>query len=165
VKVGGDRLVEPVKSFGRAYRATPDDDDFECEYDGDPEPGDIVAGSPANAGAFVEADLEGLSIIASVPGQTLMLASSQGDSSFHFYRIDSRAHHLGSFFVEGVGETDGVHYVPVPIGRRYPLGLLVVQNGDAPESSSTDPVNGFEFDGSTQLKYVDFSETLKALRR
>jgi len=56
-------------------------------------------------------------------------------------------------------------YVPVPIGRRYPLGLLVVQNGDAPEPPNTDPVHGFEFDGSTQLKYVDFSETLKALLR
>jgi hypothetical protein len=83
----------------------------------------------------------------------------------HFYRIDSGAHHLRRFFVEGVSETDGVHYVPVPIGRRYPLGLLVVQNGDAPEPPSTDPVNGFEFDGSTQLKCVDFSETLTALRR
>lgn len=64
-----------------------------------------------------------------------------------------------------MGETDGVHYVPVPIGRRYPLGLLVVQNGDAPEPSSTDPVNGFEFDGSTQRKSVDSSETLTALWR
>ena len=81
-------------------------------------------------------------------------------------RIDSRAaNHLGSFFVEGVGETDGVHYLPVPIGRRYPLGLLVVQNGDAPEPSSTDPVNWSEFNGSTQRKYVDFSETLTALWR
>ena len=53
----------------------------------------------------------------------------------------------------------------MPIGRRYPLGLLVMQNGDAPEPPSTDPVNGFEFDGSTQLKYVDFSQTLKALVR
>ena len=40
-----------------------------------------------------------------------------------------------------------------------------VQNGAAPEPSSTDPVNWFEFDGSTQLKYVDFSETLRALVR
>jgi 3-phytase len=81
--------------------------------------------------------------------------------SFLSHRL--QANHLGSFFVEGVGETDGVHHVPVPIGRRYPLGLLVVQNGDGPEPPSTDPVNGFEFDGSRQLKYVDFAETLKAL--
>jgi len=38
-----------------------------------------------------------------------------------------------------VGDTDGVHYVPVPLGKQYPLGLLVVQNGEAPEPPDTDP--------------------------
>jgi 3-phytase len=160
-------LIEPVKSFGRAYRATPDDDEFECTYDpeGAPAPGDLIApGSPVNAGRFLEADLEGLSIIAALPGETLMLASSQGDSSFHFYRIASRgATHLGSFFVEGVGDTDGVHYAPIPLGRTYPLGLLVIQNGEAPEPEDTSPINGFEFDGATQFKYINFAETLRAL--
>jgi myo-inositol-hexaphosphate 3-phosphohydrolase len=76
------------RSFGQPYRATPDDDEFECEYNGTAEPGDVVAvGSAANAGRFLEADLEGLSLIGSVPGRILMLASSQGDSSFHFYEI------------------------------------------------------------------------------
>jgi myo-inositol-hexaphosphate 3-phosphohydrolase len=54
-------------------------------------------------GEFLEADLEGLSIISGVPGQTLMLASSQGDSSFHFYLIGRNVWHLGSFLVDGVG--------------------------------------------------------------
>ena len=96
VRVGVDHLIEPVTSFGRPYRAVPDDDEFECEYDpeGIPAPGDIDApGSHVNAGQFLAADLEGLSIIVSLPGQTLMLASSQGDSSFHFYRIGRRTHH------------------------------------------------------------------------
>src|SRR5688572_12316351 len=70
VTVTGDRLIEPVRSFGQPYRATPDDDEFECEYNGTAEPGDVVAvGSAANAGRFLEADLEGLSLIASVPGR------------------------------------------------------------------------------------------------
>ena len=43
------------------------------------------------------------------------------------------------------------------------LGLLVVQNGEAPEPPSTDPINGFEFDGSTQFLYIDFRDALKAL--
>jgi myo-inositol-hexaphosphate 3-phosphohydrolase len=64
-----------------------------------------------------------------------------------------------------VGDTDGVHYVPVPLGRQYPLGLLVVQNGEAPEPRDTSDVNGYEFDGSTQFKYVNFLETLRAFRR
>jgi 3-phytase len=107
-----------------------------------------------------------LSIIASIPGRTLLLASSQGDSSFHFYEINStRAVHHGVFFVEGVGDTDGVHYLPVPLGRQFPLGLLVVQNGEAPEPGNTDDVNGYEFDGATQFMYVNFLDALQALRR
>lgn len=163
-----DRLIEPVTSFGRAYVATPDDDEFECEYDPEspPEPGDIVApGTDLHAGPFLAADLEGLSIIASARADTLMLASSQGDSSFHFYRLrPGSVQHLGSFLIEGVGDTDGVHYAPVPLGRQYPLGLLVVQNGEAPEPRDTSPINGYEFDGSTQFMYVNFAETLRALR-
>ena len=45
---------------------------------------------------------------------------------------------------------------------RYPLGLLVVQNGEAPEPDDTQPINGFEFDGATQFKYIDFRDTMKA---
>jgi 3-phytase len=168
VKVGVNQLIEPVTTFGRSYRAIPDDDEFECVYGEEAsDPGDIVApGSPVNAGRFLAADLEGLSIITSAPGQTLMLASSQGDSSFHYYHIGHhQIRHLGSFLVEGVGETDGVHYAPVALGSKYPLGLLVVQNGDAPEPDDTSPINGFEFDGATQFKYVSLADTLKALRR
>ena len=33
VKVGRQRLIEPVRSFGQAYHAVPDDDEFECDYD------------------------------------------------------------------------------------------------------------------------------------
>jgi 3-phytase len=168
VKVGVKQLIEPVTLFGRSYRAIPDDDEFECEYEagGSPEPGDIDApGSPVNAGHFLEADLEGLSIITSVPGGTLMLASSQGDSSFHFYRItNGNIKHFGSFLVSGVGDTDGVHYMPVSLGTKYPMGLLVVQNGDAPPPDNTDPINGYDFDGATQFEYVNFLEALKALR-
>jgi len=160
-------LIEPVKSFGQAYHATPDDDEFECAYDpdGPPVPGDLVqVGSDANAGRFLEADLEGLTIIAAAPNRTLLLASSQGDSSFHFYELRQSKHaHLGVFFVEGVGDTDGVHYVPVPIGLQYPLGLLVIQNGEAPEPPNTGDITGFEFDGATQFLFLNFADALKAL--
>jgi 3-phytase len=166
-RVGASKLIEPIRSFGRPYRATPDDDEFECEYGAEPEPSDVSApGSGLHAGRFIEADLEGLSIVSSRPGRTLMLASSQGDSTFHFYRIGRHAaEHVGAFLVDGVGETDGVHYVPHPIGPSYPRGLLVVQNGDAPEPEDPGNVNGYEFDGSTQFKYVDMQHALDALER
>jgi 3-phytase len=168
VEVTNAALIEPVKTFGRPYHATPDDDEFECEYDpdGPPAAGDLVQpGSAANAGRFLEADLEGLTVIAAVPGRALLLASSQGDSSFHFYELSSAApQHLGVFFVEGVGDTDGVHYVRTPVGREYPLGLLVVQNGEAPEPPNTGDINGFEFDGSTQFLLLNFAEALRAIQ-
>jgi myo-inositol-hexaphosphate 3-phosphohydrolase len=98
-----------------------------------------------------------------VRDETLMLASSQGDSSFHFYLIGRNVQHLGSFLVDGVGDTDGVHYLPVSLGKQYPLGFLVVQNGEAPEPPDTSDINGFEFDGSTQFLYIDFRDALRTL--
>jgi 3-phytase len=169
VPVGRDRLIEPVRSFGQAYHAIPDDEEFECDYDpeGASGPDDVDApGSNVNVGAFLEADLEGLSIVTSTRGEVVMLASSQGDSSFHFYWIRNsrpRPRHLGSFLIDGVGDTDGVHYVPVPLGSKYPLGLLVVQNGEAPEPDDTSDINGYEFDGATQFLFLSFADALKAL--
>ena len=65
--------------------------------------------------------------------------------------------------MDGVGETDGPHYAPMPIGKQYPLGLLVVQNGAAPEPPNTNDVNGYEFDGSTQFEFVIFADMLALL--
>jgi 3-phytase len=168
-RVDVSTLIDPLISFGRSYHATPDEDEFACAYgvEGSAQPGDVVApGSDIHAGRFLEPDLEGLSIIDYTPGHTLLLASSQGDSSFHFYDISQgTTGHRGSFLVDGVEETDGVHYVRGPVGRRYPLGLLVVQNGHAPEPESTGPINGYALDGATQFKYVDFRDALTCLRR
>jgi 3-phytase len=169
VLVTREALIEAVTTFGRGFVATPDDDEFECEYDAEPTsaPDDLEApGSPVNAGRVLAADLEGLSVIASAAGQTLLLASSQGDSSFHFYLVKrGSANHLAAFFVDGVGETDGVHYAPIPLGPRFPLGVLVVQNGAASEPPDTSPINGYEFDGATQFVYVSFLDALRTLTR
>jgi hypothetical protein len=50
------------------------------------------------------------------------------------------------------------------LGGQYPRGLFVAQNGEAPEPPNTDPVNGYEFDGSTQFLYLDFRDALEALQ-
>lgn len=171
ITVGGDRLIEPVRSFGQEYHAIPDDDEFECEYDPEDPPAEgtlVATGSNANVGVFIEADLGGLSIIRSSPSELILLASSQGDSSFHFYRMRGngpRPEHLGSFLIDGVGDTDGVHYVPVAVTEDYPCGLLVVQNGAASVPNGTpEEINGYEVDGATQFLFVNCAETLAALR-
>ena len=53
---------------------------------------------------------------------------------------------------------------PDGTASRFPTAFSFVQNGDAPEPADTGDVNGFEFDGATQFMYVNFVETLKALR-
>jgi myo-inositol-hexaphosphate 3-phosphohydrolase len=71
----------------------------------------VAPGSNANVGAFLEADLEGLSVVISSHGEAVLLASSQGDSSVHFCRVRSNRvspRHPGSFLIDGVGDTDGV---------------------------------------------------------
>lgn len=166
VNVGFEQLIEPVKTFGTAYTATPDDGEFECEYGGETVAGAgviVAPGTDLHAGQNIEADLEGLSIISSRPGFTFLLASSQGDNSFHLYGMKRNLTHYGAFLIAGVEETDGVHFVPVPFSRDYPLGTLVVQNGAAPEPADTGAINGYEYDGSTQFKYVSFAEALKAV--
>jgi 3-phytase len=69
-----------------------------------------------------------------------------------------RHEHLGIFQVDGVRETDGIDVVNVGLGRDFPFGMLVVHNGAAPEPANTDPINGFEYDGSTQWKFVRWEE-------
>ena len=51
----------------------------------------------------------------------------------------------------------------VSLGKQYPLGLLVVQNGEAPEPPDTGDVNGFEFDDSTQFLFINFADALRTL--
>ena len=53
--------------------------------------------------------------------------------------------------------------MPVSLGKQYPLGLLVVQNGAAPEPPDTGDVSGFEFDGSTQFLFINFADALRTL--
>ena len=121
---------------------------------------------PRNAGTFLQADLEGLSIITSSPGEVAHARVEPGRLQFPLL-LDRPAAARGTsdhFFVDGVGDTDGVHYVPVPLGRNYPLGLLVVQNGEAPEPDDTSDINGYEFDGATQFLFLSFADALKALK-
>ena len=87
-------------------------------------------------GGHLDADVEGLTILAGPRGTGYLIASSQGDSSFAVYRRDGRNSYVGRFRIVGRGRvdavegTDGIDGVAVPLGPRFPLGLLVVQDGD-----------------------------------
>ena len=55
--------------------------------------------------------------------------------------------------------TDGVHYVPAALTPDYPLGLLVIQNGEAPEPEDTGDVRVT----NSTVRAVQVRELLDAL--
>lgn len=66
---------------------------------------------------------------------SFLVASSQGNHAYvvydrappHAYRGTFRVGDAGA--VDGVQDTDGLDVVSAPLGPRYPMGLLVVQDG------------------------------------
>jgi 3-phytase len=149
VEVDPIRLVEPVTSFGAPYWALPDDDEFSCEEGAPaelPEGSRVQAGSDAQRGAHITADAEGLAIYYGRHGRGYLIASSQGDDTFHvfarhggFTRRSFNAYE-GSFIVEGAGETDGHEVVSVPgktsrsrsASRSPPAARRVSASGPGP---------------------------------
>ena len=90
------------------------------------------------AGGRLASHVEGLSIYAPPgggPDDGFLVASSQGNHTFvvydrappHAYRGTFRVGEAGA--LDGVEDTDGLHVVSAPLGPRYPMGLLVVQDG------------------------------------
>jgi myo-inositol-hexaphosphate 3-phosphohydrolase/phosphodiesterase/alkaline phosphatase D-like protein len=84
-------------------------------------------------GDVLTADVEGLTIYYGANGTGYLLASSQGDSSFAVFDRQGNNQYLGSFVVDdgedGVAESDGADVINVPLGDRFPNGLLVVHDG------------------------------------
>jgi 3-phytase len=75
-------------------------------------------------------DVEGIAIAAGPGGGGYLVVSSQGDDSFAVYEREGANAYVGSFRVEGVQSTDGLDVTTRPLGRRFPGGALVVQDGD-----------------------------------
>ncbi|WP_437501423.1 phytase [Sorangium sp. So ce1099] len=161
VTVPASRLVERARSFGEPWWAVPDDGEYACEDSapGTPVAGTIAApGNPSAGGLHLERDVEGLAIYYGEDEEGYLLVSSQGDDTFHVYDREDPTDHIAAFQVEGTGETDGHDVVNVPAGIDFPHGLFVVQNGQASGPSSEDPINGFDYDGSTQFKLLGWED-------
>lgn len=79
-------------------------------------------------------DVEGLALYSTGPERGYLVASSQGTHSYAVYRREGANEPLGSFRlvtgngIDTVSETDGLELVSVPLGPRFPEGLLVVQD-------------------------------------
>ena len=80
------------------------------------------------------ADVEGLAIAPIGRDGGYLLASSQGDNSYVLFGLKDKAYkgrfRITAGAVDGTRETDGIELLTMPMGKDYPQGLLVVQDGD-----------------------------------
>lgn len=99
------------------------------------------------SGPNLAADAEGLTI-AYTPTGNYLVASSQVDSRFAAYDLAAPYAHRAQLLVgangtiDGVSGTDGVAVATVPMGPRYPSGLIVVHdtaNAVAGATSTSSP--------------------------
>jgi 3-phytase len=82
-------------------------------------------------------DVEGVTIAHGVLGSGLLIASSQGDSTFAVYRRKPPNHYVGSFKiqadgVDGVQHTDGIDVTTTSLGAAFAGGVFVAQDGRNP---------------------------------
>ena len=122
-------------------------------------------------GGHLSASVEGLSIYAPPgggPHDGYLVASSQGNNTYVVYDRAAPHAYRGTFrvgagagaagggeAVDGAEDTDGLQIVSAPLGPRYPLGLLVVQDGSnrAPDAS----------EANQNFKLVSWGDVLDAL--
>ncbi len=86
-------------------------------------------------------DLEGLAIYYGEDQQGYLIASVQGNYSYALFERGGNNRYLGSFTIadkntDGAEETDGLEVTAEPLGRLYPNGILVVQDGFNYEADS-----------------------------
>jgi 3-phytase len=139
---GAPVLIEKVKEFGAPYELIPDEEDpgeFECEITGDAPPG--------VGGEHIAADAEGLTIYRGAFGSGYLLASSQGDDTFHAFADRGLGGYLGGFSIgesgsiDSVQESDGAAVINVPLGSAFPRGLFATHDGDDENSAGEDATN------------------------
>ncbi len=153
------RLIEKVRSFG--VPGTWNAETEECDTGAD----------PGFGGRHISADVEGLTIWRdpAQPGRRgYLLASSQGDDTFAvFDREHGNAYVRGFRIGDGTGpgspdgsqECDGAAVTTAPLGRKFPNGLLVVQDGhNTPATTGPDG----EVRTDTDFKFVDLGRLKRA---
>jgi 3-phytase len=109
--------------------------------------GKLMRSSSETDNDNIRFDIEGLAVY-KVSGESgYLIASSQGNDSYAIFNRQSPHEYLGSFRIvdgsdtDGVQETDGLDVTASPLGRNFPAGMLVVQDGSNKNKSRPEPQN------------------------
>lgn len=90
----------------------------------------------AEAGGMLKADIEGMEVY-QTESSNILVVSSQGNDSYVLFEANAPYQYLGRFRVDlnaelgidGASETDGLTVTSANLGKKYPKGMLVVQDG------------------------------------
>ena len=86
------------------------------------------------SGGHLVADVEGLTIAKTGPGQGYLIASSQGNSTFVVYRREAPHAYVKTFRIvagsgiDAVTGTDGIDVTTASLGPAFPNGVFVAQD-------------------------------------
>lgn len=155
------RLIEEVRSYGVPATWNPQTE--ECDAGAD----------PGFGGRHISADVEGLTIWRDPEdprSDGYLIASSQGDNTFAVFDRDDHNAFVRGFRITAGGKPgapdgsevcDGAAVTSAPMGRRFPHGLLVVQDGsNTPETPGPDG----QARTDTDFKFVDWGKLERAAR-
>ena len=104
---------------------------------------ELLTFSTENDNLFIEYDIEGLAIYNLPDGDGYLIASSQGNDSYAVFERRLPNKYMGSFkivdgtTIDGSQETDGIDVTSTPLGKTYPSGLFVTQDGDNKDHGSS----------------------------
>ena len=106
-------------------------------YGAEPQAGTERRQIDTTAGGNLTADVEGIGIFQGKDGAGWIVVSNQGADNFAVYRREGDNAFVGHFSIvannalgiDGAAETDGLEVTSRPLGRAFPQGMLVVQDG------------------------------------
>lgn len=89
-------------------------------------------------GGNITPEVEGLALYYSSDTEGYLIASNQGNDTYTVYNRAGNNEYLGKFQIvaneelkiDSVNDTDGIDIVSVPLGKNFPYGVFVAQDGE-----------------------------------
>ena len=106
---------------------------FNAEPDGGKQPITKVDSADGN---HLTADIEGLTIYYGKNGTGYLIASSQGNNTYAVYDRKGNNEYIGNFAIvdgkntDGTSDTDGIDVMSFGLGKKYPNGIFLAQDGE-----------------------------------
>ncbi|MEO1039828.1 MAG: phytase [Pseudomonadota bacterium] len=123
-------------------------------YSVDPATGEAREAFAAVDGQALVADAEGVAILPQGETGGLLFVSSQGDSAYAVFDLQTGAFidrfRIAEGATDNVTETDGIELSPAPLGETFPRGVFVAQDD-------------VEDTGGQNFKFVDLGQILDGL--